>query len=88
MSTSGDDRDFQDESDMERSDDLRRDVVKRKSLGRHNVRDGELTLPPRLPPTPVVKAPEPIVPTRSSSLSHRKAKQRVPMSVNTHISVR
>ena len=87
MSTSGDDRDYFDESDVERSDDLRRDAVRRKSMARHNVREGELTLPSRLPPSQIVKAPDPIVPTRSSSLSHRKAKQRIPMTVNTHTSV-
>ncbi|TCD71512.1 hypothetical protein EIP91_008893 [Steccherinum ochraceum] len=87
MSSFGDDRDYQDESDMERSDDLRRDVAKRKSMARHNVRDGELTLPSRMPPpSSSAKALEPIVPARSSSLSHRKAKQRVQMSVNTRIS--
>lgn len=84
-STLGDEA-YLDDSDVERSEDLRRDVAKRMSMARHTVREGELTLPSRIPPSPG-RTPEPIVPARSSSLSHRKVKQKVPMSVNTRISV-
>ncbi|KAH8102648.1 ras GEF [Cristinia sonorae] len=87
-SASTDDRDYFDESDMERSEDLRRDVVKRKSMARHTVRDGELTLPSRLPASsPASRAPDPIVPVRSSSTNQRQAKQRTTMAVNTKLSV-
>lgn len=78
------------DSDGERSEDLRRNAGKGKSVSKQTVPEGELTLPSRLPnPLPLsTAAPEPIVPERSSSLTHKLTKPRSLMSVNTHLLVR
>lgn len=83
-----------DESDIERSDELRKSTVKGKYMARDSIPEGGLTLPSRLPSagpsassSSTGKAPVPIVPQRSSSLTHRIVKQRSLMSVNTHLSV-
>ncbi|KAK7694634.1 hypothetical protein QCA50_001821 [Cerrena zonata] len=75
------------DSDGERSEDLRRNAGKGKSVSRQTVPEGELTLPSRLPNilTASTAAPEPIVPERSSSLVHKLTKPRSLMSVNTHL---
>ncbi|KAI0695598.1 ras guanine nucleotide exchange factor domain-containing protein [Cytidiella melzeri] len=77
---------FFDESDMERSEDLIN--VARKGKSRFK-RPGDLSLPSRLQsvnssPT-MGKTPPPIVPERSSSLTHKLTKQRSLISVNTHL---
>lgn len=78
------------DSDGERSEDLRRNAGKGKSVSRQTVPEGELILPSRLPnPIPAsTEAPEPIVPERSSSLTHKLTKPRSLMSVHTHLFVR
>ncbi|KAI0793485.1 ras guanine nucleotide exchange factor domain-containing protein [Abortiporus biennis] len=83
---------FLEESDVERTDDLRRGVSKGKKLAQRQVPEGELTLPSRLqaiPPIPTsAKVNPPIVPERGSSLSQKQKlpKQRSLIAVNTHIS--
>ncbi|CAL1695877.1 unnamed protein product [Somion occarium] len=74
-------------SDGERSEELRRHAGKGKSVSRQAVPEGELTLPSRLPSSSPIstKAPDPIVPERSSSLLNKLSKPRSLMSVNTHL---
>lgn len=80
-------------SDIERSDELKKNSVKGKCLVRDPIPEGGLTLPPRTPSGPSASssttgnAPVPIVPERSSSLTHQIAKQRSLMSLDTHLPV-
>lgn len=90
-STTGDELDdsFFDESDMERSEDLTSAARKGKTSLRRKLVPGDLSLPSRLQsvsssPT-MGKPPQPIVPERSSSLSHKLTKQRSLISVNTQL---
>ncbi|KZT02739.1 uncharacterized protein LAESUDRAFT_400607 [Laetiporus sulphureus 93-53] len=83
---------FLDESDMERSEDLSRRARKSKTASNQAIPPpGELGLPSRLQTMssfPNINAnhpPAPIIPARSSSLSHKMAKQKSPMSLDTHI---
>ncbi|KAJ3554551.1 hypothetical protein NM688_g3048 [Phlebia brevispora] len=77
------------ESDMELTEELMNVARKGKSALRRMLPPGELNLPSRLQtvnssPT-MGKPPPPIVPERSSSLTHKLTKQRSLMSVNTHL---
>ncbi|KZT74642.1 ras GEF [Daedalea quercina L-15889] len=95
VSTNADDREgtkFFDESDLERSEDLSRRTRKSKTMSRQLMPPpGELGLPSRLQSvntSPSISAshpPAPIMPVRSSSLSHKLAKQKQAMSVDTRI---
>ncbi|KAH9937673.1 ras guanine nucleotide exchange factor domain-containing protein [Fomitopsis serialis] len=95
VSTNADDREgpkFFDESDLERSEDLSRRTRKSKTMSRQLMPPpGELGLPSRLQSvnsSPSISAshpPAPIMPVRSSSLSHQLARQQQTMSVDTHI---
>ena len=78
-----------DESDMELAEDFVSAARKGKTALRSMLPPGELSLPSRLQavnssPT-TGKPPQPIVPERSSSLTHKLTKQRSLMSVNTHL---
>ena len=95
VSTNADDREgpkFFDESDLERSEDLSRRARKSKTMSRQLMPPpGELGLPSRLqsvnssPSISTTHPPAPIMPVRSSSLSHPMVKQRQAMSVDTRI---
>lgn len=100
LSTTVDDTEesYFDSSDFEWSDDLPRPVRKGKAAGRRAVLPGELVLPSRLQsvssyptmnisptgPSTLNGRSSPIVPVRSSSLSHKLSKQKSHMVVNTH----
>lgn len=91
------DESFLEESDVERHDDQGKPVRNGKVAQRRAVPPGELVLPSRLQsmnsyPTMNTSPPSsastngsssPIVPVRSSSLSHRLSKQKSHMAVNT-----
>ncbi len=83
-STTGDESYF-DESDMERTEDLDNVVRKGKSTLGGTPAPGELALASRLQASNSSQPPQPIVPDRSSSLTHKLKKQRSLMSVNTHL---
>ncbi|TFY69742.1 hypothetical protein EVJ58_g219 [Rhodofomes roseus] len=95
VSTNADDREgskFFDESDLERSEDLSRRTRKSKTMSRQLMPPpGELGLPSRLQSvnsSPSISAshpPAPIMPVRSSSLSHSLARQQQRMSLDTRL---
>ncbi|KAI0335287.1 ras GEF [Cubamyces sp. BRFM 1775] len=80
---------FFDESDVERSEELVRRTRKGKASSRQSVKPGDLPMPSRLQPKGSVSSihsgpyPDPIIPTRSSSLNFKGLKHKALLPLHT-----